>query len=665
MVSTTFIFLILVPLSVCLITPEIRRRRRMRNENVIHDDIDNSNNIDSYNIGKLFGNIISVVSIISILLITTKALFISSNLSSLITSSTLLPKACSPPSPLNLIGIYGNIQELEKIRNITTLKTETQILFKQGLLNLYGFNFEEANRNMLAAISIEQDCIMCYWGLAYSYGPNINLGVYDDASKNGRLAIRKAINLLKSSSKYPFTEKEKDLIYAQYERFEGSFEDWKKNGQRHYDKKYSIAMKNLTIKFPNDNDILAEYVDSVMLLRPWSYYINNYMEVHDDIKPAYAALNKILINEPNHPLALHLWIHLIEQGPTPNLALKQADTLFELSTNSKIGHLMHMPSHIYFRVGEYDKCINSSLLSIETDNFYTKNCLIPYVPQHNKALLVLCSTYSGRVSLAAEYSTPSALVMDLDAANFVSALYPSPKDLIYTRYGLWQNIIDLQNQEDENVNKEIISSRPSYLRSLRLYSKVLALIHTINDSQIIEENFIEFKEAVNNISEGQSPLVLGHVFYPYHREIGQLMDSIVSSAWLLKKSFSLESLQKVITYLENAVHIQDSFMYMEPEHHYFPLRHCLASAIIAESDASVNEDKTGLLLKALAVYESDLLVHPNSGHVYKGISIINKKLRHLGFNETIAINDAEELYNRAWAHADVQISGSCCELNFC
>jgi hypothetical protein len=106
---------------------------------------------------------------------------------------------------------------------------------------------------------------------------------------------------------------------------------------------------------------------------------------------------------------------------------------------------------------------------------------------------------------------------------------------------------------------------------------------------------------------------------------------------------------------------------MEPEHHYFPVRHCLASALMALSDASKDENNKNsidLLLRASEVYEQDLNIHPNSGHVYRGIMIINEKLKGLGYNGTI-LSNANELYFKSWTHADMEINGSCCELNFC
>ena len=191
--------IVIVPLSLLIITPEIRRRRQNNvnnnnnnNEIIVNNDVDVDNN--SYNIGKWIGNVISIVIIFSILIVIRLLYSNLSLISSSLTKSKLL--STCPPVGINLIGAYGNMQGLNDIRNITSRKPETQILYKQGLLHLYGFNFEEANRNMLAAVDIENDCIMCYCGLAYSYGPNINLGVYPDAALKGRLAIQKALNLI-------------------------------------------------------------------------------------------------------------------------------------------------------------------------------------------------------------------------------------------------------------------------------------------------------------------------------------------------------------------------------------------------------------------------------------------------------------------------------------
>ena len=653
-----------IPLSILsflvIISPELRRRRNNNINDANNNNI--SNAVDTadqslHNIGKIVGNVISFGVIFSVLLLSIRSMHSFSSLS-------LSQSSCTAPNGINLIGVYGNIKGLEGIRNITARKSETQILFKQGMIHLYGFNFEEANRNMKAAISIENDCIMCYWGLAYSYGPNINLGVYEDAAKNGRIAIQKAISLIKRNSAL-VTLKEIDLVYAQYERFQGSLKEWNKNGQQYYDEKYANAMKLLTVKYPVDYDIAAESVDATMLLRPWNYYSNNYTELHPDIVPAYEILKNVLLHVPDHTLASHLWIHITEQGPNPTLALKQADML--LRAGEGIGHLVHMPSHIYFRTGLYSLCINSSLMSIITDDYYMSKCLSPYVTNHNKALLVLCATYSGRYNLALEYASESALFMEEDASKYVSALFPSPKELIFARFGKWSNIIELQEDEEKVVEKTFIASRPAYIKSLRQYSKLLALIHTSNSTDLIINALQGFSKVINEIPEGSPPLIRGHVFYPYHRELGVLMNAIVQAAWLLKQSHSPKYLSTAIHYLEDAVNLQDSFLYMEPEHHYFPIRHCLASALIALSDTSINDshfNRINLLLQARKVYNDDLLQHPKNGWVYSGMMKLDEKLKRLGYNETIVVN-TKELYYQAWAWADMDILGSCCELNFC
>jgi hypothetical protein len=226
----------------------------------------------------------------------------------------------------------------------------------------------------------------------------------------------------------------------------------------------------------------------------------------------------------------------------------------------------------------------------------------------------------------------------------------------------------LQNQEDIEINQKFIQSRPYYIKSLRLYPKILALIQLYNDTKHVEESIKEFHEVVSMIPEEPTvnpPLPKGHVFYPYHREIATLMDSIIKSAWLMKKSLSTESLVTSISYLEDAVKLQDSFLYMEPEHHYFPIRHCLASVYILLADKSeVNEKRIEFLLKATDVYKQDLIQHPKNGWTYSGMFLITNKLKALDYNGTFEIN-AKELFLNAWNHADKSIQGSCCELNLC
>ena len=154
-------------------------------------------------------------------------------------------------------------------------------------------------------------------------------------------------------------------------------------------------MQKVAMKYPGDVNVQILWIDAVVLLTPWEYYekysIKGGEKVKESLVSAYTTLQQLVEVDTPHLLALHLWIHITEQSTEPSIGLKGADDLASIMGEDGTSHLIHMPSHTYFRTGRYNDCISSSSKAIKVDKRYKEKCLEPYLPTHNQAMLSACS----------------------------------------------------------------------------------------------------------------------------------------------------------------------------------------------------------------------------------------------------------------------------------
>ncbi|MGH8178522.1 MAG: tetratricopeptide repeat protein, partial [Steroidobacter sp.] len=275
---------------------------------------------------------------------------------------------------------------------VTTTSEQAQRFINQGLNLAYGFNHAEAGRAFAEAARLDPDLAMAHWGQALVLGPNINAAMAPEEEPKALAHLRKAQSL-----KGKISQRERDYIDALAMRYTGKADD-----RAAADQAYAGAMRVLHEKYPDDQDAAALYAEAQMDLRPWNYWTRDgrpYAQTHDIIAP----LDKVLKRNPEHPGALHLWIHLWEASNTPERAEAAADRLLPLAPAA--GHLVHMPGHIYQRVGRYTDAVKANQLAIVADEDYITQCraqgLYPlgYYP-HNVHFLWFAATMAGQSELA-------------------------------------------------------------------------------------------------------------------------------------------------------------------------------------------------------------------------------------------------------------------------
>ena len=240
---------------------------------------------------------------------------------------------------------------------ITVTNEEAAAWFNQGMIYAYGFNHLEALRAFRQAQALDPDCAMCFWGEAYVLGPNLNMPMEPSAAPIARAAAEKAASKAVKSS-----AKEQALAAAMLARYDGPGE------RADLDRKYAEAMQSVARSFTDDPDIAALAAKSLMLLSPWDYWIESGRTPKEHAGKALALLESALATSPNHIAAIHYYIHLVEASDRPERALFYADRLRGAVPGA--GHLLHMPTHIYLRLGRYNDVHEVNKDAAESDERY-------------------------------------------------------------------------------------------------------------------------------------------------------------------------------------------------------------------------------------------------------------------------------------------------------
>src|SRR6266536_2429675 len=317
---------------------------------------------------------------------------------------------------------------------VSTKNAQAQLFMNQGLNLSYAFNHAEAGRAYREAERLDPNLAIAYWGEALALGPNINAPM-DPANEPKALeAIQKAIALKSKAS-----PREQALIDALTQRYSGHAEDRKAR-----DRAYADAMRKVHLQFPDDQDIAMLYVESVMDLRPWGYWTRD--GTPDERTAEIVTLTEQTIaRNPQHPGALHLYIHLMEayQAEKAEAAADRLQTLMPAA-----GHMVHMPANIYQRVGRYADAARSNELAIAADEDYISQCraqgLYPmaYYP-HNLHFLWFAATADGRSAVAIAAARKAASRVDdetLKAVPLLAGFRVVPYYAL-TRFGKWDEML--------------------------------------------------------------------------------------------------------------------------------------------------------------------------------------------------------------------------------
>ncbi|HEX3279827.1 MAG TPA: hypothetical protein VHR36_01235 [Pyrinomonadaceae bacterium] len=499
---------------------------------------------------------------------------------------------------------------------VSTKNPQAQLFMNQGLNLSYAFNHAEAGRAYREAERLDPDLAIAYWGEALALGPNINAPM-DPANEPKALAvIQKAISLKAKAS-----ARDQALIDALAQRYSGRAEDRKAR-----DEAYANAMREVHLRFPDDQDIAMLYVESVMDLRPWGYWERDgtpYARTAEIV----ALTEKVIAQNPQHPGALHLYIHLME-AYAANKAEPAADRLLTLMPAA--GHMVHMPAHIYQRVGRYADAVRSNELAIAADEDYISQCraqgLYPmaYYP-HNLHFLWFAATAEGRSKLAIDAARKAASQVNDDTLKAVPLLAGFRVVPYYalTRFGKW----------DEMLKEPEPPAISAYLTGMWHYNRGTAFLGKGQTDDAAQE-LAKLKAMLSDKSLDQ-PL-----FSP---NTGLMVLTIASEVLDGEVSASRKNYDEAIAHLERAVRLEDALVYTEPAEFHFPPRHALG-AVLLEANRPA---------EAETVYWEDLKRNRENGWSLFGLM---QALKAQGKNDDAALVEAR--YKKAWAQADVTLVSS-------
>lgn len=507
---------------------------------------------------------------------------------------------------------------------ITTSNQWAQRYFNQGMIMAAGFNHAEAVRSFKAAQRLDPDCAMCFWGEALATGPNINVtskgkAIMMPAERLAAYAaIQQAITLAAGAS-----EREQALIKAQATRYNGDV-----NTERQpLDIAYAHAMRELAGNYPEDDDIQAMFAEAMMNTMPWDYWLDA-----EHPKPETAevitALETVMARNPEHPLATHLYIHAVEASSNPGRAEAAADRLADMVPGS--GHLVHMPSHIYWRVGRYFDASEANVRAAKVDEDYIAQCraqgLYPalYYP-HNIHFLWSSASMEGRSEVAIEAGRKVAANVRLEQIREYPTIefFQTIPLLSLVRFAHWQEILQ----------QPAPPAALPYSNAIWHYARAVALARTGEHDAAQAEI-----DAMQPLMSNESIWFLDGNDYPASQVLA--IANLLARGELAQAKGDYES---AIAQFNAAVEEQDKLPYTEPPFWYYPTRQSLGSAMLLAGDNAGAE----------AVYRADLSQYPRNGWSLYGLSL---SLEAQGKAEEAAAT--RERFEKIWGRADVTLESS-------
>ena len=500
---------------------------------------------------------------------------------------------------------------------VSTAVPQAQRFFDQGMRLLYAFNHAEAIRAFREAARLDPRLAMAYWGQALALGPNLNAPMSLESGRAAYVAIRAA---LAGASRA--TARERAVIDALAARYapEGG-------GDRPaLDRAYAVAMQKAAARFPDDPDIQTLYADAQMNTMPWDYWKKD-GQPKPETTQVLDALERTIARHGDHAGALHYHIHLLEASDDPDRAERSADRLGPLMPAA--GHMVHMPAHIYIRVGRYADAAAANERAILADEDYLAQCQaqglypVSYYP-HNLHFLWAAATFEGRRAAAVDAARRVATKVPHHHAGALAwtADFPVTPMLAYARFGMWQDALTEPKPPANQpyaigiwhyarglafVARGQLDRAGAELAALKATTKHEAFATTLKDLPLLTN-----LQIASRILEGERTMREGNP-------------------------------DAAIAVLREAVTIEDGIPYSEPPVWHHPPRQILGAFLL----------EAGRPKDAEVVYREDLKRFRENGW-----SLFGLKQSLLAQHRAEEAADVQRRFERAWARTDIRLTSS-------
>lgn len=514
-----------------------------------------------------------------------------------------------PPAPAALEAGLGDINH-----PVTTTNADAQKFFNQGLAYLYGFNHEEAVKSFKQAAQLDPNLAMAYWGIALAMGSNYNVEADGPSLLEAFNNLQKAIALEPKAS-----DNERAYIDALSKRYSSDLQADKHKLALDY----KNAMGALSKNYPDDLDAATLYAESMMNLRPWKLWTADGKPAEDTLE-IVAVLESVLRRNPNHTGANHYYIHAVEASNNAERGLPSADRLGKLAP--KAGHLVHMPSHIYNRTGDYAEAAQSNVDAIVVDKEYIAKSgnqgLYPNMyTNHNIHFLAAANAmkgnYAGSIKSARELE--ANVKPALKAMPMLEMFYPYPL-VTLTRFGKWDEVLK-EPQPDASLKITTgfwhFARGSAYAGSKQMANAKTELAALRDVEKTLTPEVRMFSNAAADVLKVAEFTLQGRI---------QLA--------LGDKAAAIDSLTK-------AVAAEDATYYAEPSDWDLPTREVLGGALLLNGDAVAAEK----------VFRAELAKHPRNGRALFGLA---QSLRKQGKESAAKMVEVE--FDRAWQNADTKLT---------
>ncbi len=522
----------------------------------------------------------------------------------------------APPGAHLFEGMGGYSMPVSK-------NAELQRWFDQGLNLAYGFNHGAAERSFLKATELDPQCAMCWWGAALVLGPHVNAPMDPNNNAKAWERVQKASQLAANAG-----AREKAYIEALSARYA----EHPATDRVPLDRAYADAMAQLVQQYPDDLDAATLYAESLMDLQPWDYW-DAQRNPKGNTKAIVSGLESVIGRNPDHPGALHLYVHAVEASTDPRRGVAAADRLRTLVPGS--GHLVHMPAHIYTRVGRYNDAVIANQKAIEADNDYLATCRpgpgvypLGYVP-HNHHFLWWAASMQGSSAMAlaaAEETAKRTWLPDLMRTPELVAL----QDFWITplkakvQFAKWDEILATPAPEKDLA----------YPTAMWHFAQGMATAHK-GQLDAAQGHLDHLSRAAAD--PAFQTMLIGPQ-HPLSATLGIAEQVLTASVAQARKDTPAE-----IKALRKGVTLEDAVAYYEPPLWHQPVRQKLGAALLA----------AGKPAEAEAVYREDLKRNPENGWSLFGLQ--QALLARHRAREAAQIG---EQLSRAWEQSDIKLTAS-------